>query len=750
MAIDLPAGSAGVGGATTAAPPPQAPEEEKSFLQKAADIPEALYRAATGEGAEIEFPDIPEATEVEDIGFFEALIPNLKIMMARDDAAKAEIIKSSYEGDERFGGTYSDKYGNPMVVWNDQAYYINKPGFSGQDLGTFVGEIAKYMPATKFVSGAKTIPGIVGRGAATYPGTELASEALEAQMAPETARAKGKTAEDIAKSTALATGLGVGADVIVPGVLKPGVRAARVGTQKAVESSLPALPEAFRPVAEKVARSLKPKTVTESVYPLTAGQRGAKPPVRGVGERVTPQLEKEDVIRRAPSTDEAASSIVRGFDERQLDMIRADAQALKDEFGSGMPALTGAEDVPGAVAEQIQATVSRAARDIKKEAGKGYKLVREAELPPVFDKGYLIETGENAINAVFRKMGITQRELADMPILRREINYLRNQKKVLENPETKQPTLAIIHGYQKSLNRALRSAEQGSPEQLALSEIKGVIDDAVNNGIERGFIYGDEAILEQLKKSTDLYRQYIGLSGKGAGRDSQERAANKILEMITNPNYTPVQVARAILGHSKFNPNQSMTLVIDRLKQNLPGEDANVVMSLIKDGILEKAFSGAGKSGVTRTNIVNNFEDVFVKQKAIIEKLFTPDEISKIRSFRDNVLPTLWAEIKLNPSGSGYTILSGLARSNLLNYTRMVPIVGGGIAEGAERVAQTSRAMDAVRQYIDKSSMPLFTAPIAAAVRPEVEAEVEDTSAVLPLIDSLSPEARQKIININQ
>ncbi len=173
MAIDLPAGSAGVGGATTAALPPQAPEEEKSFLQKAADIPEALYRAATGEGAEVEFPDIPEATEIEDIGFFDSLIPNLKIMMARDDASKAEIIKGSFKDDERFGGTYSDKYGNPMVVWNDQAYYINKPGFSGQDLGTFIGEIVKYSPATKFVSGAKTLPGIVGRGAATYPGDRI-------------------------------------------------------------------------------------------------------------------------------------------------------------------------------------------------------------------------------------------------------------------------------------------------------------------------------------------------------------------------------------------------------------------------------------------------------------------------------------------------------------------------------------------------------------------------------------------------
>ena len=72
--------------------------------------------------------------------------------MSRDDAGKAEIIKDSFEDDPRFGGVFSDKHNNPMVVWEDKPYYINKPGFSGQDIGTFIGEIAKYSPATKFVS----------------------------------------------------------------------------------------------------------------------------------------------------------------------------------------------------------------------------------------------------------------------------------------------------------------------------------------------------------------------------------------------------------------------------------------------------------------------------------------------------------------------------------------------------------------------------------------------------------------------
>ena len=103
-----------------------------------------------------------------------------------------------------------------------------------------------------------------------------------------------------------------------------------------------------------------------------------------------------------------------------------------------------------------------------------------------------------------------------------------------------------------------------------------------------------------------------------------------LLEMITDPEFTPVQVSRAILGHAKFVPHQSMGLVIDKLKSALPENEFAQVISLIKDGVLEKAFSGNGKSGVTRTNIVNNFDEVFVKQKAIINRLFTPEEISSM------------------------------------------------------------------------------------------------------------------------
>ena len=51
--------------------------------------------------------------------------------------------------------------------------------------------------------------------------------------------------------------------------------------------------------------------------------------------------------------------------------------------------------------------------------------------------------------------------------------------------------------------------------------------------------------------------------------------------------------------------------------------------------------------GVTRTNIINNYNQTFKKNKQLISQLFSKDELAKIEQFKDNVLPTLWAELKM-------------------------------------------------------------------------------------------------------
>ena len=717
--------------------------EEKNFFDSLVSIPGAIVSAVTGEGQEVEFPNVPEATDMgsEAPGLIEGIVPNIKSFLARDDVGKLEIFEDAFKGDERWGGAFQDKFGNPMMIWNDKPYYVNKPGFSGQDFGTFVGEIIKFIPAAKIMKKAKNIKQTIGLGVPTYGATEAGSQVLESAMTPKTTKEKDKDLSDLGKEVGTVTAIGVGADLALPPIVKGATKVAS---------------KVSKPIAKVFPRfnpgSLGGSQTQTSQFPLTTGQRESPLPDLRAGPtpKGTPQLEEEDVLRRAAGTNKEASFVIRGFDEQQLDQIKAEAQALQTEFGSGSPLTTLDQvDVPGVAAEGIKEIGEGTAQSLKKEASTAYTDVRNAVNAPRMTREGLRTSVGNALAAVRKELGITNRELDRMPILKGELEYLKKVFEMTSKPNMRGASLNQIHGYQKSLNRAFRTAEPGSPEALALGEIKNVIDNSVFRGVQEGFMYGDEVVLDQLSKANQLYKDYIGLTGKAKGKDGAERAANLILQKITNPNYTPRQVANALFGHNKFAPNQAVPLVIDKLKATLPEDQFNQVIGLLKDSILEKAFSGAGKSGVTRTNIVNNYNDIFVKQKAITDKLFNEEEIAKISKFRENVMPTLWAELKMNPSNSGYTLLSAMTRSGIMNFTRGLPVVGAEIVGAVEGAQQRSMASNAIRQYITRTQAPLFSQGFQASIRPtvvETMSEVESSPSLENILEGLSPEDRDELL----
>ena len=460
-------------------------------------------------------------------------------------------------------------------------------------------------------------------------------------------------------------------------------------------------------------------------------------------------LEAEDVARFSPTTDPAAKSIIKGFDDDQLNLIREDAKALQDKFGTGTASNIDSELVPTSSAENIKGVVSKEATRTKNLSRDYYKEVKEKGLGTVATPEGLNTVTRNILNSI----EVAGRELDMMPLLAKEIKYLKKLNKLTSNPNFKGFPFKLIQGYQKTINNIARTAAPGSPEALFLSQIKNQVDDAVFNGIEQGFITGDQAVLDALGFATDNYRTYIGLSGKGKGKDSLDRAANAILQKIVNPDYTADKVANVIFGHAKLNTPAQMKLVLKKLKQNLPDDQFNEINSLLKDAILEKAFSGSGKSGVTRTNIINNFTEIFEKNQVVAKEIFNPEEIKQIKQFKNNVLPTLWAEIKLNPSGTGYTMLGALANKGLLNFAKAVPLVGEGIVEGIQSSRATGAAREMVGQYIQRSSQPLFSQPIQSVVRPEaIEETKQDVSsgALEGIIQTIKPATANKIQQVVQ
>ena len=721
-----------------------AEEDDSTLLEKVQEIPSALIDAATGEGQEIEFPEIPEASDMggDAPGLIEGLIPNIKIFLARDDVGKSEIMEKSFKGDERWGGRFQDKFGNPMIVWNGQPYYVNKPGFSSQDFGTFVGETIKMLPAA-MISGGPTVLSTIFRGIPTYAATEAGSQALESQLTPETTKAKDRSAGDIATDVATATGVGVAADVVLPPALKLAGRAAMAPVRGAANVAGVQLPRFMRPTPNQ-----------SSPYIMTQGQRSGELPNPETGQLDTlasSDLAREDILRRSAGVDAGASDQLRGFDRRQLDQIRGDAEDLRSRMGSGDPMVTEAKDTATAAAEGIQSAAQRAAQEIKTRAGQSYKAVDEAANQPVLSQRGLMETASDAIAMLRKEVGPAMR--AEMPNLSKQMKKLEKLVKIAKNPNFKGAPLKAIDDYQRALNIQIEKAMSvggNAAEGRALTMLKNQLNEAYNTAIERGLMFGDQSVIDQLQQSRQIYTKYMGLTGKQSSKNPSVRAANKILEMITNTEANPKQVVGALFGHNKFAPANAVPTVIRKLKSTLGEGSAEYqeIIGLMKDATLERAFAGTGRSGVTRTNIVNNYKDVFGKNKAVINELFSKEELAQIAKFRNDVMPTLWAEIKLNPSGTATTILGELGRGGLLNTVSAVPGAGGAVKaiEGGFERREVQRI---VQQYLDRAKAPLFSTAIQAEAKPEVIETINPQSspALQSIIEGLSAEDRAALLS---
>ena len=708
-------------------------------------IQDAIAAVPDEDSEFVEFPSVPEVTEMGDDapGFFEAFAPNFKIMMTSDDLGKTEIIQKTFKDDKRWGGAFVDKFGLPMIVWNKTPYYINKPGFTAQDFNTFLGDVLKYVPASRYVSRAKSIKDTILKGIGAYGLTETATKIGEGQITPKTVAQRDRDLTDVAGEVGAVTALGVGADVAIPPVAKPIVEGAKTAIRTVTKKG----GQLAETVGETIFPKFDPEILQKSKFPLTRGQMTAEIP-EGPTPRSTAQTGIEDELRRAQDSG-LGTNIIRGFDDQQLALIRKDASDLQAEIGAntiGRDGLYG--NIPSAAAEETQSIISGRAAKLKEESGELYKQLLEVTSPPMMTAEGVGTVSRNMLD-IPPSMGVTGRQLENMPILKSEITNLKRISKAAANPKFKDQALSTLNSYQKSLNVAVRTAQQGSSEQAVLLRMKSQLDDSIFDGIEQGFIKGDQAVIDQLRNATGLYRRYAGLSGRLSTKNNQQRAANKILSSLSDNDYTPMQVTNLLFGHNKFAPNQAVPLVLKELEKSLPSSEYDQVIRLMKDGILTKAFAGTG-GDITRTAIVKNFNDVFNNQRAITDKLFSPEEISRIRQFRKDVMPTLWAEIKDNPSGTSYKILSSLSRQGLLNFPGILRSAAPTVLKGLEEAAQATQAIDAVKQTLDRFQAPLLSNSAQSSIRPQLREESDADEGLRDLPDSDRERIKETIEGLQQ
>ena len=123
MPIGLPSNSAPIQPGEKKRPQEDAEKDDQSIIQTIVDRAGDFKDAVTGAGVPIEFPELPEITDLEGDsgGFFDEMVAS-QLNFIRDDRGKAERISKIFGDDDRFGGVFEDKFGLPIVMWNDLRY----------------------------------------------------------------------------------------------------------------------------------------------------------------------------------------------------------------------------------------------------------------------------------------------------------------------------------------------------------------------------------------------------------------------------------------------------------------------------------------------------------------------------------------------------------------------------------------------------------------------------------------------------
>jgi hypothetical protein len=706
--------------------------------------PGKILAAVTGRDAPIEYPNLPELADMPSADvppFYRRTLPNIQAMLTSDDLGKTEIFQDAFRDDPKWGGAFIDKFGLPIIMWNDIPYYVNKPGFSETDFSTFLGELAKYSPANRFVGGAKTMLGTAGRGALAYPATEAVSKAGEAIITPRTVAARDESLEEIAGEIGATAAQDITIDAVLPKVLKAAGRTVGAAVEKGgdVTKNLARRAKKFSPFPR-----ITPEIINESRFPLTVGQKYS--PIQDPRNKdFTPQLATEDLIRFG-NADTTAQETLKNFDRDQMQMIEDAAKDLQNELGVGVVA-ENYYQIPRAAAEQIQKRVSDLATSKEQEAQLFYNALKEVaeETKPTFGPKSIENITQKMMDYVTVTEGIYPSILTQDDALKPVFDLLKRINRQAKNRKGfEDQTIDQLVRFRNNLGFKISKAK--GDDKRILTGLKTQLDEGIDESITAGLVGGDPKFIDDMRAANKLYSEYNSLSGGQVipalrKLPDAQKAVQKGLLTLSQDGYDTNEVINLLFGKNLLTPRKHMGALIDELQRILPEDEFARVKGLLRDGVMTRAFAGTG-GNITRLSITKNFDQVFSNQKDIIERLFTADEIKKVKDLKDDVLPTLAAELRKNASSTAYVTQGFLHSLGLhsvpgFGLTTEARLGRAALEEGAEQLTkrkQKAMVSDMIRGKITEMRTPLLPEDSRNLILGNLTAEEVTQAAARPVM----------------
>ncbi len=642
------------------------PAPERGVKEQVGEYASTAYNAVkaawTGEGRQVEFTDAKEISDIPDVGFLESFWPNIKAGLTTNETEKTKIFAKSFAEDERFGGAGSDKFGNPYLVWNGEPFYVNRPGASMTDASDVVAQITQLLPAAKYAGGSLSVAGRVSRGLPAYAATNAAQQTG-------TMASGGRETVDLSEAGQAGI-IGAVAEAVVPPMVKLAGRA--------VKPLLPSTVDDIARLPQKLGR-----------IPMTRGQRSGDINL----------IRREEAMRQG-AEGETASHIMRGFDERQMDAIGSEAQALEGRIGAGVgnnP--SSATDIGSRIKDDLAQAVQSSRQGVR----SAYKSAEKTNAALTVDSARAMA---DEIGRVPREMNIfTTEGMAQLNAVQKK---LKNFKVLAKKGKLKPANIQMIERFRQGLNTAIKGT-QGT-EQAALMRMKGTLDRHMSDAIDQGLLMGDQEAVALLRNARELRALHAKRFDAGKG----DRTGNAMLKVLDDNGATPVQTINYIVNTGKAGGQDVALGMVRRLKDIFGAESEQ--LRLVKSAYLLNAFTkpDQGLRTINRSSIVSNARTMIDGDgKAIAAELFSPDERTAIRNLVNEVAPTITPADARNPSRSAFAFIKGMIDRGLIvsagSATRHLPLVDG-VGNVIRNTSSSMAAANLTSQLPHLTSVPLISA----------------------------------------
>lgn len=632
-----------------------------------------------------------------------------------DVESRKDIIQKAIPGTQ----FATDEEGNTVIQLPDGSRSVlNSPGLSMQDFADFASDVVKFLPSARFAAGGKTLLRRLVRGGTAATATSAAEDVGAGLQGSEQGLQGGKAgvtaAADVAGET-LARPLGA-----VGRVLKR-TFGRRTGEIFDVEGNLTAQakgalekagidPDQISPdLVRSAIRSSEEGAPAEAVTGIAQSERFGIPLTRGQTTGDFGQTATEEAIRGRA---DEAGNIVRAFDQRQQEQLIAAERGMSEELGGTQRALES-EAEAGA---RIGGTVRGQAEELERAVSEAYEavgatdaaLTREgldkiAEVPDLIrnDRRFVIDEGTDSLTPATLKALDELEDLAGEGFNSRTVDEI----------ETARKRLSQFIGTAKN-----------PTDKRNVTAIKKRFDEYLDDAFDNALFSGDEQALELLKNARGLRRAYAERFQEQATRTKSGRKVTdpgtRAVESIIDNNATDEGVVNMLFGRARvFNSENAVKSI--RALRRATGNAENVDQTL-KQLTFRRISSQAVNNGkFSPRKFVSAFDRVMEQNPGVVREIFTKDELSALKEFRDTTERLIPPDKATNPSGTAAALQrnwqSALSRiGGVLGFTLAPPgaqFKGSSLGRAAGSSAGGAIQRSTATQIATEAVNPQFFLP---------------------------------------